>query len=158
MILDDAIYFPDQIGQVLQLVEPELELVRKGKVYYFNTPCAFDTETTSWTDASGDRHGCMCCWTFGICGRVILGRTWDQWQDMMSFIVDRLCLGEHRFLIVYVHNLAYDWQWFRKRCAWSKVFSLEERQPIWAETTDGMIYKCSLKLTGKKLEKVGESL
>ena len=69
-----------------------------------------------------------------------------------------LDLSENRRLIVYVHNLPYEWQFIRKHFSWDKVFFLEDRKPVKARI-GGIEFRCSLKLSGgKSLQNVGKDL
>ena len=54
--------------------------------------------------------------------------------------------------------MSYEFQWFRKYFQWYKVFSLEQRKPIYAITKDGIEFRCSYLLSGYNLETLGENL
>lgn len=124
---------------------------------FMNTACAFDIETTS--DSDGERDfAYMYIWQLGINGYVIYGRTWDELMDTLQLIHDKFELNENRFIVIYVHNLEFEFQFIRKRFQWKNVFSIKERRPIYAHTTSGIEFRCSYMLTGKALAKVGEDL
>ena len=57
-----------------------------------------------------------------------------------------------------MHNLAFDFSFFRKWLEWKNVFSLDNRKPVYAVTIDGIEFRCSYLLSGYKLEKVAEHL
>ena len=61
-----------------------------------------------WKD--GQKRGIMYAWAFSICGFTIFGRTWEQYYDMLADIQRILKLSEDRRLVVYVHNLAWEFQ------------------------------------------------
>lgn len=99
----------------------------------------------------------MYIWQFGILNWVTAGRTWDEFLFLMDAMQSILELSDSTRLIVYVHNLAYEFQFMRKRFEWDKLFFLDERKPVYA-LTGGLEFRCSLKLSGKSLEKVGNDL
>lgn len=120
-------------------------------------PNAFDIETTSMTIDKKDRAW-MYIWQFGLNGQVIYGRTWDEFEKLMYMLRDQFELNENRRLVVYVHNLGYEFEFIRKRFEWFKVFSVDERSPVYAITSFGVEFRCSYILTGKSLDKVGQDL
>lgn len=127
------------------------------KLYYANIPCAFDIESTSF-DENGEKRGVMYVWQFGICGFCVLGRFWWQFDYLIKRLEKRFNLGENRRLIVYIHNLSFEFQFIRKMFQWSKVFSIEERRPLYALTKGGIEFRCSYMLSGYSLETVAKNL
>ena len=157
--------------RVLQISEfiKQLKEVKKcrviktgKKIEYYNVPAAFDIEVTSFysKDVNGEllKNGIMYIWTFAIYGLVTTGRTWEEFIYLLGVISDELRLHESRRLVIYVHNLAYEFQFMRKHFEWSKVFALEERKPVQAVTPDGIEFRCSYKLSGYSLQKLGDQL
>lgn len=159
LLNSNKIYNPRDIREVVELVRPQLDIVRGSKkTQYYNIPCGFDIETTSFRDYKGDKCATMYEWTFGLGGAVIVGRRWAEFEDMLSELVDALGLGPGLRLICGVHNLAYEFQFIRKRFEWDNVFSMDERKPLYALTTDGVEFRCTYLLSGYSLAKVGENL
>ena len=97
-------------------------------------------------------------WTFGINGLVTVGRTWDEYKELISNVEYTLGLNENLRLIVYVHNLSYEFQFMRKIFDWYKVFSLEVRKRVYAITTTGTEYRYSYKLSSYNLATIGKNL
>lgn len=126
------------------------------KISYYNVPAAFDIEVSSFY-ADGQKNASMYIWQFGIMNWVTYGRTWDEFIGFMELLHQVLGISENLRLVIYVHNLAYEWQFIRKLFKWDKVFLLEERKPVYA-IWGGFEFKCSLKLSSKSLEKVGQDL
>lgn len=127
------------------------------KTEYYNVPAAFDIEVSSFYQ-NGEKKATMYIWAFGIYNWVTYGRTWAEYDTLMKKVSILLELNSNRFLRVYVHNLAYEFQFMRKRFTWDKVFLLEDRKPVYA-ITGGIEYRCSLKLAGgKSLANVGKDL
>ena len=126
------------------------------RISYYNIPAAFDIEVSSFY-YQGEKCATMYIWQFGIMNWVTYGRTWDEFIGFMGILSDVLGLSEDLKLIVYVHNLAYEFQFMRKIIPWDKIFLLEERKPVYA-TWGGYEFRCSLKLSSKSLAKVGADL
>lgn len=131
--------------------------LQKKKIDYLNVPAAFDIETSSFYD-SGEKRAIMYFWMFGINNHIVTGRTWDEFKTLLLLVQTKLNLSENRRLVVYVHNLAYEFQFIRKHFNWNDVFLLDERKPVYAHY-DGIEFRCSLKLSGgKSLAKVADDL
>ena len=152
-------YRPDQIIEVLVKAVPNNSTVKNNKkIEYFNIPVAFDIETSSFYNSDNRKQVCMYEWTFGINGYVIIGRYWVEFLQMIEQIKNHLSLNLNRRLIIYVHNLAYEFQFIRKFFEWDKVFSISERKPIYGITSDGIEFRCSYLLTGYSLDNLGKEL
>lgn len=143
----------------------ELEILSKNSYLdYFNVPASFDIETTS-TYVNGKKFAFMYIWQFGINGSVIYGRTWVEFSQLMSTIVKYFGINTSRRLIIYVHNLAYEFQFIRNRVKWEKdkynndvVFSLKKRRPIYALAASGIEFRCSYFLSNCNLLYIGAKM
>ena len=175
---DSEIYTPSDVKEVLHLATCENDLVGNNKgVYYYNIPCAFDIETTSfYRDLDGktystaqynqldkkdrqiEKLGIMYIWQFGINGYTIVGRTWSEFLEMVQTISETLHLTDEKRLLVYVHNLAFEFQFMCKMFQWENVFSLDMRKPLYALTNCGIEFRCSYLLSGYALETVAKNL
>ncbi len=125
---------------------------------YIRVPMSFDLESYSFREA-GARRAVMWAWGIGIGEETVyIGRTWEDFVFFWETLSNQWQLSEYRRALVYVHNLSYDFQFFRKWCPVTKVFSLEPRRVCYAETAWGVELRCSYLLTGYSLEKVGEHL
>lgn len=134
---------------------------QKKTVYLYNVPCAFDIESTSFYIGQGDdaqKAATMYEWTFGINGNVIIGRTWQEFLDMLEVVKQHLRITPERHLIIYVHNLGFEFQFMRKYFEWERVFAIKSRKPVEAVTVDGLHFKCSLFLSGYSLASLGDEL
>lgn len=125
-------------------------------ITYYNTPSAFDIETSSFY-SHGEKQSVMYIWQFGILNWVTVGRTWKEFLNLMEKVKNSLHLSDKYRLIVYVHNLPFEFQFMRKLIQWDKVFLLDKRKPVYA-LYEGIEFRCSLKLSSKSLKKVGEDL
>lgn len=136
----------------------EYEIVKDNKkIEWLNVPAAFDIETTSFYDHE-EKRAVMYIWQFGIDNLVTTGRTWAQFLSLLTAVQLVLDLDETRRLVVYVHNLPYEFQFIRKRIDWDEVFLMDDRKPVYCRTK-GVVFKCSMKLSGgKALRTVGNDL
>lgn len=147
----------DKFVELNDILQP-IEFVNRGKTEAIsNVPAVFDIEASSFIQ-DGQKCGCMYAWVFGINGKCIRGRTWEEFMDVIDKVVKYYHLSERKHLIVYVHNLAYEFQWIQKRFKWLNVFALDKREPVYAITTRGIEFRCSYVLSGMSLSKVGENL
>ena len=135
----------------------QLEVEHK-KVLFYNIPASFDIETTSFKTKDDNeedvKHACMYIWQFGLNGSVIYGRTWDQFFEFLGILQEELELSNRHRLIIYVHNLAYEFQFLNKWIEWDKVFALKQRRPIYA-IAGGFEFRCSLILSNYALAYIG---
>lgn len=127
------------------------------KIEYLNVACSFDIETSSFYQ-NKEKKACMYAYVLGLNGRVKIGRTWEEFIEDINYIVNYYSLNENRRVIIYIHNLAYEFQFIRMYFKWKEVFSLEERKPVYALTTNGVEFRCSYILSNLSLAKVGENL
>ena len=176
--LDDRIFKPVDIDKVLSMAVTEKNFIGNNKGQKFlNVPVSFDIETTSfYRDEYGETYSydryiklggkqtkfekcsVMYVWQFGINGYTVMGRTWEEFLDMMETVVRLLKLSQDRRIIVFIHNLSYEFQFIRELFVWEKVFSIDLRKPIYAITKDGIEFRCSYLLSGYSLAKLGEQL
>lgn len=129
----------------------------RRNIKYYNIPAAFDIEASSFMDGE-QKRGIMYIWMFGIDDMVTYGRTWKEFKSFIRVLSTVLNLSSDLRLPVYIHNLAYEFQWIRKHFEWDEVFLMEDRKPVYAET-NGVEFRCSLKLSGgKSLANVAKDL
>ena len=154
-----TLYRYDQLQDVLDIVRKHFKFSWcNKKLKYYDVPCSFDIEASSFYTDSGLKASCMYVWSFCIYGLVIVGRTWDEWLHLCSDLVEILDLSDEKRLIIYVHNLSYDFQFFRHWLDWKTVFSLDVRKPLYALTWSGLEFRCSYLLSGYNLEHLGKNL
>ena len=137
---------------------------RDKKAFFCNSAMAFDIETSSFKvlekDEKGEdivlKRGCMYLWQFGICDEVYYGRTYDDLYTFLDSLKKALKLSAKRKVIVYVHNLAFDFQFIRSHFHVSEIFAREERKVMYAEIDECIVFKCSYILTNKSLDMLSE--
>ena len=139
------------------ITSQEWDTVKKGKHNYYNISAAFDIETSSFYNMNDDKCACMYIWQLGFNGRCTCGRTWNEFTELISWLENTL-LTANCHLIVYVHNLNYEFQFMRKRFKWDKVFSMENRKVIYCITEGGIEFRCNYMLSGYALAKLPDEL
>lgn len=153
-------YTPYAVNEILNSYKPSW--VKKDGNTIMNEAISFDIETTSTyyqKDGKSEKCAFMYVWMLDIFDKTIIGRTWQEFIETMSTITNHFSLsGIKKRIIIYVHNLAYEFQFIRKWFKWIKVFSLSRRKPLYALTTTGIEFRCSYRLSGYKLEKIGEQM
>ena len=133
----------------------------KTSVEYLNLEGAFDIETTSTYTKKGKKFSFMYLWGFGLGEHgdfLTYGRTWDEFKEMLEEVSNELNININRRLVIYVHNLGYEFQFMRKLFEWDTVFSVDERKPIKALTTGGFEFRDSYILSGYNLESLASNL
>lgn len=140
------------------LLSDDFSFIKNNKKYEVaNIPCSFDIEVSSFYEGE-EKRAIMYCWVLGINGKCVIGRTWEQFMECMKLVVNKYQLNPNRRMIFYIHNLAYEWQFIRKRFDWENVFALDKRKVLYALTQNGIEFRCSYLLSGYSLEKTCEHL
>lgn len=155
---DNTPYTPDQTTQVLDKISCVCKYVGSGKTKYLNIPISFDCETTSFYDKNGEKTAIMYIWMLGVCGLVIVGRTWEEWLYTYNQLTEYFRTCGKRIAICYIHNMSFDFQFLRKHHNIEKVFAIETYQPLYAITREGIEFRCSYKLSGYGLETLAKNL
>ena len=135
-----------------------------------NTIYTFDIETTSYLilddriisareyqslsddeQESCTKQACMYIWQFSINDQVYYGRTWAEFK----LFLNRLELNDNTKKIVFVHNLAFEFQALWSVLRIKDVMSRKTRKLIKCELEDYNIeLRCTLMLSNLKLEKL----
>ena len=168
------IYQLSDLTQFLSQINTKDIIKSKDKIYY-NLAMSFDIETSSfYEDKNGviytnddyrklknqvraEKKAIMYIWQFAIEENVIIGRTWNDFLYFCKKLYDFLNLKE-RYIVVYVHNLSYEFQFICKWFNWVDIFADSERKPIKATTDSHFIFKCSYRLSGYSLEVLANNL
>ena len=149
------------IAEAMRNAPSQLEVV-KDKISYYNIPASFDIETSSFK-AYDEEHGAeikcatMYIWQFGLNGSVIYGRDWNEFFDFLTILQRSLDISEDKHLIIYVHNLGYEFQFLKHWIKWDKVFAVKQRRPVYA-IAGGFEFRCSLLLSNYALAYIGSNL
>lgn len=129
---------------------------------YLQTFGVFDIETTTIykghaPDWIVQPWAFMYHWQMDVGGYIIVGRTWEEWLEFFDRLEDVLHFNGNKQLVIYVHNLGYEFQFMRdflnRYFDGFTVFASKARQPITVHTGCGVQFRCSYKLTNMSLEK-----
>ena len=133
---------------------------KKQTIEYYNFSNGFDIETTSTYSKTGEKVAFMYAWALMIKDETnyFTGRTWEEFLQVLDKIKEELQLSYTRRIVIYIHNLGYEFQFMRKYFNWDSIFAIDDRKPIKAITTDGIEFRDSYILSGYSLEKTAENL
>ena len=149
------IFKPSQIDELLD----DFKFVRNNKkLEYMNIPISFDIETTSFYNPSGEKQSTMYAFVLGINGKCIIGRTWDEFLLLIKRIKEHYQLNINKRIIIWVHNLAFEFAFIQHLFDWDNVFAVDERKPVYAVDKDGIEFRCSYILSGYSLDMVAKNL
>lgn len=151
-------FAPTDIAAVIARTIDRSKVVGRGKQpRYYDYAAAFDIEVSSFYEGR-EKRAIMYVWQMAIEDCVIIGRTWDEWLSVLTRLSEILELSERRRLLVYVHNLSYEFQFIRSRLDWLAVFALDDRKPVYALSSLGIEFRCSYILSGYSLDNLGAHL
>ncbi len=120
------------------------------KRHYIGITTAFDIETTLLDDI---QQSVMYIWQWQFGEDVtVIGRTWDEFLDLQKRIM--AVLPEDRWLVVYVHNLSYEFQFLKGiyKFVPDDVFAVASRKVVKADMWGCFEFRCSYKLTNMSLK------
>lgn len=106
-------------------IHPEiLKTASRKKIKYADLVCAFDIETTN---IDKYRQAIMYIWQFQIGDKwTVYGRTWEEFTTFVNRL--QQCLPEETYLVVYVHNLSFEWQFIKSVLPIDEVFAMDDRK------------------------------
>ena len=97
-------------------------------------------------------QGTMYIWMFGINDKVYYGRTYKELYNFLNRIE---FYTTYEKKIVYVHNLAFEFNWLRNIFKFKNVMARKSRKVMKCEIEEYNIeFRCSLFMTNSKLEKI----
>lgn len=150
MVVKCADFQPEQYFK-----NPPLLKNRRGnpggkKRHYLGITTAFDIETTLIDDINQSVMY-IWQWQFGE-DYTVIGRTWDEFLELQKRI--KAVLPEDRWLVVYVHNLSYEFQFLKGIYTFTPedVFAVASRKVVKADMWGCFEFRCSYKLTNMSLK------
>ena len=149
MVVKCADFQPEQYFRKCPMVKNRRGNPGGKKRHYVGITTAFDIETTLLDDI---QQSVMYIWQwqFGT-DYTVIGRTWDEFLDLQSRI--RKVLPDEAWLVVYVHNLAYEHCWLKGIYDFQpdEVFATASRKPVKCDMWGCFEFRCSYKLTNMSL-------
>lgn len=154
-------YYTELTQDTLCALNPDIVecTKRKEKIQYLNIESGFDIETTSEYQ-QGEKVAHMYIWMFGIGMNqpVYYGRTWEEFLELTGTLQQAYGLSLSRRLVVYVHNLSYEFQFIKHLFDWESVFAMSKGSVLKAVANCGIEFRCSMKLSGSSLANVARNL
>lgn len=130
----------------------------KKKVHYVEHLAAFDIETSSYMD-EGEKRAVVYSYALAIDDMIYHARSADEFFPLLEKIAAEMELSLDRRLVIYVHNLAYEWQFIKHYMQWDSAFVISsDRRIVRAVSKLGFEFRCSYVLTNKPLEAVGKDV
>lgn len=130
----------------------------KKKVHYVEHLAAFDIETSSYMD-EGEKRAVVYSYALAIDDTIYHARSADEFFPLLKKIAAEMELTLDRRLVIYVHNLAYEWQFIKHYMAWESAFAISsDRRIVRAVSKLGIEFRCSYVLTNKPLAAVGKDV
>lgn len=96
-------------------------------------------------------------WQFCLEDQVCFGRTWEEFQQLLKSLERNMNLSLNNRIVVWVHNLSFEWQFMRDFIEFEDGFFLDERQPVKILTKGGIEFRCSQILSNMSLSKFCEN-
>lgn len=136
--------------------------VIKGKkgVTYIKLPATFDIETTTIKDKYKTlKEGTNCYqafmyhWQMCVEGMVCFGRLWDELQMFLEKIKEKYQLNNKCRLVVYIHNLSYEFHFMYNMFKMAQIFATQPRKVIKCVMNDVFELRCSYYLSNMRLAK-----
>lgn len=148
-----------------------INIVGKKKKYD-NNIYTFDIETTSYILYEGEvkdvsfydelddkerklvePRSTMYIWQFGINDTVYYGRTWDEFKEFLKMLDSYNPVNK----IVFIHNLAFEFQYLYSNIAQENVFARTSHKVIKSQCKNFNIeFRCSYMMSNTKLENLSK--
>ena len=138
------------------LVEETKHKRKKNKQRVLNVVSAFDIETsTIWLNPDHSEYDChafMYIWQMQIEEYTIIGRTWEDFIDFihdLEVVMDKIKLNEklseRPILVIWVHNLAFEWNWLSYIYPFKneECFFRDKRKPLYCRMYNCFEFRCS---------------
>lgn len=144
------------IKNITKLQQKSKLVTNNKKIEYYNFSVSFDIETTSFYNENNIKSACMYVWQINFFNNITIGRNWQEFVELIDKITNIYKTNDKKRIIIYVHNLSFEFQFIRKRFNWIEVFSLETRKVVQCLTDKGIEFRCSYILSGYNLETLGK--
>lgn len=150
MVINCAEFKPEEYFKNPPIIKNRRGNPGGKKRHYIGITTAFDIETTLLDNIN---QSIMYIWQWQFDTDVtVIGRTWDEFLDLQKRI--KAVLPEEKWLVVYVHNLSYEFQYLKGIYTFSPddVFAVASRKIVKADMWGCFEFRCSYKLTNMSLK------
>lgn len=132
----------------------------KKDIEYVSDFMSFDIETTSYYD-EGEKRAIVYSLAVSLGGDITIFRRMDEFVQFLDELNETYELCDTRRMVVFVHNLAYEWQFIKHYFEWDTeqcFLTGNANHIIKAVTTNGFEFRCTLALTNMSLAAVGQEV
>lgn len=114
----------------------------------------FDIETSNYYPfgEDGEPQAFMYHWQMCVNGYVIFGRRWEEFTNFLIELRDHFGLYDEYKAIIYVHNLAFEFEFMREFIDLDECFFTEKRKPL-KVANEYFEFRCSYRLSNMNLKK-----
>lgn len=128
----------------------------KNPVIYYNIANAFDIETTNVK--SDKPYAFMYHWQFCLNDDIVIfGTTWEEYIRLCQVLQKKLELSDNKRLVVYVHNLGFEFQFLWSQLPEVKEVFARKKRKVLKFLSMGIEYRCSYMLSNMSLDKFCEN-
>ena len=132
---------------------------KRSKAYYYDISCALDTETTNHIIDDEHKYAWIYIFQLMIGNTFITCRTFDELADVFTDLKNTYDLNEKHRIIIYVHNLPFEFQFMRTEFRFSECLARKNRTVFKVFFDDyGIEFRDSLILSGMSLAKTAENM
>ena len=78
---------------------------------------------------------------FGTNGTIIIGRTWQQFIEVLAQLKESFKLDKKRGMYIYIHNLRYDWFFFKNYFKWDSNRTFLRNDEVYYTSTKELYYE-----------------
>ena len=132
---------------------------KRSKAYYYDISCALDTETSNLIIDDEHKYSWIYIFQIMIGDTFITCRTFDELADVFTNIKITYGLNQKNRIIIYVHNLPFEFQFMRTEFRFSECLARKNRTVFKCFFDDyGIEFRDSLILSGMSLAKTAENM
>lgn len=149
MVVKCADFQPEQYFKNCPILKNRRGNPAGKRRHYIGLTTAFDIETTLIEEI---KQSVMYIWQWQFSeDYTVIGRTWEEFTGLVTRI--RNALPDGRWLVVYVHNLPYEFQWLKSVYPFQPedIFAVDSRKMIKCDMFGFLEFRCSYKLTNMSL-------
>jgi len=126
---------------------------KRGKGYHKNYKdiiITFDIETTALENDNAIMYIWQLAYESKDGVKAITGRTWEEFEEVVYDINNTL--GPHERVIIWVHNLQYEFSFLKGILKFDDVFAIRTRRVLYA-VCGGIEFRCTYLLTNMSLDR-----
>ena len=149
--------YPDQLWEDLHTFRPDLfpmDITNQTDmflhildVYEKNKPCTQEFRPFAF----------MYHWQFCFEDQVVFGRIWEDFVTLLHSLERNLNLSLNNRIVVWVHQLGFEWQFMRNFLEYEDGFFIDDKAPAKIITKGGIEFRCSYILSNMALSKFCEN-